>query len=296
MMPSTEISQRINRVFNFVDPYLRLSRLNRPIGSFLLLWPTLWALCIAADGKPKASIVVIFILGVFSMRSAGCIINDYADRHFDGHVQRTKGRPLATGELSSKQALTFFGMFLLFSFALVCLLKPATIRFSLIALAIACLYPFLKRFTYLPQLALGVAFSCGIPMAFIEQQGYVGLVGWTLFAANLLWVVAYDTLYAIADRDDDIKTGIKSTAILFGKNDLTIIALLAVCSLLVLAAVAWQLNFNGYFYLGLGCALLHLGYQLWLAQDRDRDRVLHAFISNSWFGAFIFVGLLLNYL
>ncbi|MFT6705068.1 MAG: 4-hydroxybenzoate polyprenyltransferase, partial [Gammaproteobacteria bacterium] len=232
MMPSATHTTRLNRWVDWLDPYLRLTRLNKPIGSFLLLWPTLWALWIAADGQPKAHIVVIFVLGVFAMRSAGCIINDYADRNFDAHVERTKDRPLATGELTEKQAIAAFFLLLTFSFSLVCLLKIETIKFSFIALFIACLYPFLKRFTYLPQLLLGVAFSCGIPMAFIEQQGSVGSVGWILLGANLLWVVAYDTLYAMVDREDDLKTGIKSTAILFGKYDLRIVAILEIVSLL----------------------------------------------------------------
>ncbi|MFT5276321.1 MAG: 4-hydroxybenzoate polyprenyltransferase [Saprospiraceae bacterium] len=296
MMPSATHTTRLNRWVDWLDPYLRLTRLNKPIGSFLLLWPTLWALWIAADGQPKAHIVVIFVLGVFAMRSAGCIINDYADRNFDAHVERTKDRPLATGELTEKQAIAAFFLLLTFSFSLVCLLKIETIKFSFIALFIACLYPFLKRFTYLPQLLLGVAFSCGIPMAFIEQQGSVGSVGWILLGANLLWVVAYDTLYAMVDREDDLKTGIKSTAILFGKYDLRIVAILEIVSLLMLALLANHLGFNSYYYFGLACALCHLGYQLWLSQDRQRDRLLRAFISNTWFGAFIFIGLVLNYL
>ena len=296
MMPSTDHFKSLNRLVSIIDPYLRLSRLNRPIGSFLLLWPTLWALWIAADGAPKPSIVLVFVFGVFAMRSAGCVINDYADRNFDGHVKRTKDRPLATGELSIKQAWGFFFVLLLVSFLLVLQLKWETIQFSLVALAVACLYPFVKRFTYLPQFILGVAFSCGIPMAFIEQQGHVGFLGWFLLLANLLWVVGYDTIYAIVDRDDDLQAGIKSTAILFGKYDLLIISAFEIAALILLAAMGYYLQFNGYYYFGLLAAFGNLVYQMWLCQDYKREPTFKAFITNTWFGAFVFIGLVLNYL
>lgn len=296
MMPSQDHFKSLNQLVSIIDPYLRLSRLSRPIGSFLLLWPTLWALWIAADGVLKPHIVLIFIFGVLAMRSAGCVINDYADRNFDGQVKRTKDRPLATGELSIKQAWIFFFALLVLSFLLVLQLRLETIKFSFVALGIACLYPFLKRVTYLPQFVLGVAFSCGIPMAFIEQQGHIGTLGWALLVSNLLWVVAYDTIYAIADREDDLKTGIKSTAILFGKYDLIIISAFEILALLGLTAIGVHLNFDVYYFFGLLAALGNLVYQMWLCQDYDRDLALKAFITNGWFGAFIFIGLVLNYL
>ena len=276
--------------------YIRLMRLDRPIGAFLLLWPTLWALWIAGNGQPQAHIVLILCLGVFVMRAAGCVINDYADRNFDGSVERTKLRPLATGELSVRNALAAFILLLIVALALVLQLNRESLYVALFALGIASLYPFSKRYTYLPQFVLGIAFSMGIPMAFTAHQGSVpALAGW-LVLANLLWVVAYDTIYAMVDREDDLKIGIKSTAILFGRFDKIIVFSFGLLSLLVLAWIGRLQSFNYYYYGGLALALIHLLYQQWLIKDADTKRQFSAFLSNNWLGAFVFSGLVLNYL
>lgn len=214
--------------------YTQLTRFNKPIGSYLLLWPTLWALWIAADGVPPLSLLIIFIAGVFITRSAGCVINDYADRHIDGHVKRTAERPLALGLISSKEALMLFAGLMLLAFVLVLFTNRMTIWMSFGALALASLYPFMKRHTHLPQVVLGAAFGWAIPMAFTAVDETLPLVAWLIFLAKLLWTVAYDTMYAMVDRDDDIKIGVKSTAILFGKQDKRIIGLLQIATLFVL--------------------------------------------------------------
>lgn len=271
-------------------------RLDRPIGAFLLLWPTLWAIWIAGDGHPRAHIVMIFVLGVFVMRAAGCVINDYADRNFDGKVKRTQSRPLATGELTTKNAIAAFIILLAIALILALQLNDLSRYVAIFAAGIATFYPFSKRFTYLPQFVLGVAFSMGIPMAFAAQLGSIPIVAWQLLAANLLWVVAYDTLYAMVDREDDLKIGIKSTAILFGRYDRIIVFILAIASLILLVFIGLTQQFNAYYYGGLVLALLNLLYQQWLIKDQINDLQFRAFLSNNWFGAFVFIGLLLNYL
>ena len=271
-------------------------RLDRPIGAFLLLWPTLWALWIAGDGRPQANIVLIFVLGVFVMRAAGCVINDYADRDFDGAVARTKNRPLATGELSAKNAATIFIILIALAILLAFQLNSMSRYVAIFAAVIATLYPFTKRFTYLPQFVLGIAFSMGIPMAFAAQLETIPAVAWLLLIANLLWVVAYDTIYAMVDREDDLKIGIKSTAILFGRFDRAIVFMLALASLAMLGYIGQSQQFNSYYFGGLLLALLNLIYQQWLIKDEDNARQFSAFLSNNWFGAFVFIGLVLNYL
>lgn len=275
--------------------YWRLARLDKPVGWLLLLWPTLWAVWIAADGRPPAAIVVVFVLGVIAMRAAGCVINDYLDRDFDPQVARTRDRPLASGAVSPKEALGVFALLMLSAFLLVLTLNRETILLSFAGAFIAVTYPLAKRFTNLPQVYLGVAFSWGIPMAFSAQNAALMPLAWWLLATNLLWTVAYDTMYAMADRPDDLKAGIKSTAILFGRFDLLINATLQVLALLSLALIGRYLDLGGVFYLGLLGAAFSGVYQLYLCKDRDRQRCFKAFLNNIWFGGFVFVGLVLAY-
>jgi len=271
-------------------------RFDRPIGAFLLLWPTLWAIWIAGDGQPRAAYLLILTLGVFVMRAAGCVINDYADRHFDGSVERTRHRPLVTGELTVADAFIAFIGLLAIAFALVLQLNRESLYVAFAALGIASFYPFSKRFTYLPQFILGIAFSMGIPMAFTAHQGSIPAVAWWLVIANLLWVVAYDTLYAMVDREHDLKIGIKSTAILFGRYDKLIVFVLGLLSLLVLAYIGKQLELNHYYFGGLMLAFLNLLFQQWLIRSNQNEDRFKAFLSNNWFGAMVFSGLVLSYL
>ena len=277
-----------------IRAYLQLMRMDRPIGAFLLLWPTLWALWIAGDGQPHAGVVLIFIAGTFAMRAAGCVINDYADRDFDGHVDRTSNRPLATGALTVSQALICFTALLVIALLLVLQLNRATIQLSVFGALVAIAYPFAKRVTNLPQLVLGVAFSWGIPMAFTALTGQTSLVAWLLFIANFAWIVAYDTQYAMADREDDLKIGVKSTAILFGRYDNLIVGLLHLTTLSILTAIGVSLDLNPAFYVGLLFAATFAGYQQWLCKDRDRQRCFQAFLNNNWFGAMVFAGIVLG--
>ncbi|MAL50829.1 MULTISPECIES: 4-hydroxybenzoate octaprenyltransferase [unclassified Methylophaga] len=276
-------------------PYWQLTRMNRPIGILLLLWPTLTALWIAADGLPDIKILLIFIAGVVLMRAAGCAINDFADRHIDGQVWRTENRPLATGALSAKQAVLTFVVLALFAFMLVLLLNTFTIALSLVAVLLAAVYPFMKRFTYLPQLVLGMAFGWAIPMAFAAQTNALPAIVWWLFVANIIWTTMYDTFYAMADREDDLQAGVKSTAILFGQKDLLIQGMLQIGYLLILLFIGLQLQFGMLFYIGLAIAAVLFVYQLWLSKDRERHACLKAFLNNNWVGAVIFISIVLHY-
>ena len=276
--------------------YARLARLDRPIGTLLLLWPTLWALWIAGSGSPDPYIVLVFVIGTLLMRSAGCVVNDIADRRMDPHVKRTRSRPLATGEVSVVEALWVFACLSLAALALVLTLNRYTLLLSLVALALAASYPFAKRVTQWPQVVLGVAFSWGIPMAFAAHQSTVPAVAWWLLAANLMWVTAYDTIYAMVDRDDDIRIGVKSTAVLFGSHDLIAVAVLHGFSLVILCGIGWSLDRNEFYYGGLLVAALFGIYQLWCIRTRERDACLAAFFNNSWFGAAVFGGIVLSYL
>ncbi|MGI9318950.1 MAG: 4-hydroxybenzoate octaprenyltransferase [bacterium] len=281
---------------SIINPYLRLMRLDRPIGTFLLLWPTLWALWLASNGRPDPGIVLIFIAGTFVMRSAGCAINDYADRDFDANVERTRNRPLATGELSPGQALIAFIALLVLAFLLVIQLNSKTIVLSVAGALVAALYPFAKRLTHLPQLVLGVAFSWGIPMSYTALTGSLPWEAWVLFAANFVWIVAYDTQYAMADREDDLKIGIKSTAILFGRFDNLVIGLLHLTTLIILALLGQAQAMGWHFYLGLFAAALFALYQQYLCRRRDRNNCFTAFLNNNWFGAMVFIGIVLGQL
>ncbi len=275
--------------------YLRLMRLHRPIGSFLLLWPTLWALWLAADGHPTPKLFAIFVIGVFVMRSAGCIINDFADRNFDPHVQRTRARPLATREVSIWEALILFALLCLIALGLVLLLNRLTQELAVIGALLVISYPFMKRYTYLPQPYLGLAFGWGIPMAYAAVTGGVPTVAWLIFIANVIWATVYDTMYAMVDRPDDIRIGIKSTAILFGDLDRTIIGILQVLLLMDLLLVGYQTRMSTVYYLGLAFALLFAFYQQVLIRRRNPQRCFQAFMNNNWFGAAVFAGILLHY-
>ncbi|EKF73413.1 UbiA prenyltransferase [Alcanivorax hongdengensis A-11-3] len=276
-------------------PYIQLMRLDRPIGTLLLMWPTLWALWIAGNGTPSLKNIVIFVLGVFLMRAAGCVINDFADRDFDGDVERTQGRPLATGALTSKQALLLFCGLGLAAFVLVLFLNELTFWLSFGGLGLAVLYPFTKRFTFMPQLFLGAAFSWAIPMAFAAETNTVPEIAWLLYVANLVWTVAYDTEYAMCDREDDLKLGIKSTAILFGDADRLMIAILQGLTLLALIMVGRRLDFSWPWYAGLAAMAVTFVFQHGLIRYRERWPSFFAFLNNHWSGALVFAGLYFQY-
>jgi 4-hydroxybenzoate polyprenyltransferase len=285
-----------HRLYDRTRQYVLLMRLHRPIGILLLLWPTLWALWIASSGNPQPLVLVVLLLGVVVMRSAGCVINDYADRDFDPYVQRTRERPIATGRVTVKESMwLLFGLCVL-ALALVLLLNRLTIALSLIALTLAVTYPFVKRYTHLPQLYLGVAFGWAVPMAFSAQTGEVPAVAWLLLGAVVLWAIAYDTMYAMVDREDDVQIGVKSTAVLFGKGDRMIIAGAQTAFLLLLAFIGYYVGLKLYYYLGLIAAALFGLYQQHLIRDREPQHCFQAFRNNSWLGATIFIGILLDYL
>ena len=295
-LPEQQEQQINETVWNRANDYLQLTRLNRPIGILLLLWPTWWALWLAADGWPDLHLLVIFTLGVVLMRSAGCVINDYADRHFDGHVKRTAQRPLATGRISSKTVFIIFAVLVSLSFGLVLFTNTLTILLSVGGVTLASLYPFMKRYTHLPQVVLGAAFGWSVPMAYAAQTGGIPVEGWLLFIANLLWTVAYDTQYAMVDRDDDLKIGIKSTAILFGDLDNTMNMLLQGLFLLCMLLLGGKLEAGALFYLGLIAASMLFIYQSRLTRARERMSCFKAFLNNNWVGGAVFVGIALDVL
>lgn len=277
-----------------MQAYINLMRLNRPIGIFLLLWPTLIALWLAHDGMPKINTLLIFILGTILMRSAGCVINDFADRKFDLHVARTKQRPLTTGVLKPRQALILFTVLLSMAFFLALMLQKTTLYIAMIAAGLAIIYPYTKRVTNYPQLILGIAFASSIPMAYTEACKRPSLEAWILLLATVAWVVAYDTEYAMVDSDDDIKVGIKSTAIAFGKYDRTIIFILQIMSLTLFALVGYLHKLTIIFYLALIVGLGLILYQQWLIKDRDKPQCFRAFLLNNYFGLSIFIGIALD--
>ena len=275
--------------------YAQLMRLHRPVGIYLLLWPCLWALWLAAEGPPEWRLLLIFVTGTVLMRSAGCVINDFADRRVDPHVQRTKDRPMATGEVGEREALALFALLCLLAFGLVLLTNRLTVYLSFVALALAACYPFMKRYTHLPQLVLGAAFSFSIPMAFSAQRGELPASLWLLYLANLLWTMAYDTFYAMVDRDDDVLIGVKSTAILFGRHDRAITACLQAATLVLLALVGVVFALGLSYYAGIAIAGLLFVRQQVMIRERDREACFQAFLSNNQVGAVIFVGLALDY-
>ena len=274
---------------------LQLIRFDKPIGTLLLLWPTLWALWIAAGGIPDYDLLAIFVLGTFLTRSAGCIVNDLADKRVDGAVKRTSGRPLVTGAVTEKDALALFVALMLVAFVLVLFTNTLTIMLSLVAVLLASTYPFMKRYTHLPQVVLGLAFSWGIPMAFAAQSGGLPPALWLLFLGNLLWIVAYDTMYAMVDRDDDVSAGIKSTAILFGRHDRRAVAALQILCLLTLYLAGREFALGAYFKLSLLVSAGLFGYQQYLIRNRERDACFRAFLHNNWVGIAIFAGIVLHY-
>ncbi|MCE9681727.1 4-hydroxybenzoate octaprenyltransferase [Halomonas alkalisoli] len=277
-----------------VPDFLHLMRLDRPIGTWLLMWPTLWALWVAAEGIPGRNVLLIFIAGVYLMRAAGCVVNDYADRHFDGHVKRTKNRPLATGRIREREAQVLFVMLVMAAFVLVLFTNLFTVMLSLVGVVLAFIYPFMKRYTHLPQVFLGAAFSWAIPMAFGAVLGQVPVEAWLLFCANVAWTVAYDTEYAMVDRDDDLRIGIKSTAVLFGRADRLMIGLLQGATLALLAWVGLRLGLGLFFWLGLAAMAATFVHQQTLIRSRDRDRCFQAFLNNHWSGLLVFAGIALS--
>lgn len=274
----------------------QITRMDKPIGIYLLLWPTFWALWIAADGFPNLHLLFVFSMGVFIMRSAGCVINDFADRKVDGKVKRTSNRPLVSGSMTSEQALSLFAFLIGGAVALVFTLSLYTILLSVVALLLAASYPFMKRYTQLPQVVLGAAFSWGMIMAFAELQGEIPLVAWLLFIANLMWTVAYDTMYAMVDRDDDVKIGVKSTAILFGQYDKRIVGFLQLFTLALLFTVGEILAFGWPYQLALVCSAALYSYQQMLIVNRERDNCFKAFLNNHWVGLIIFIGVYIEYI
>jgi 4-hydroxybenzoate polyprenyltransferase len=275
--------------------YLDLVRADRPIGILLLLWPALWALWVAGEGRPPWDVTLIFVLGTALMRSAGCAINDYADRHFDGRVARTSKRPLPVGRVSPREALAVFAVLSLVAFGLVLLLNLETVLMSFVALGLAATYPFTKRVTHWPQAVLGLAFGWAVPMAFTAIQGEVPPVGWVLFAATVVWALIYDTQYAMVDRADDLKIGIKSTAILFGARDRLIIGVLQALMIGLLVAAGILAARGPAFYLGVALGAVLFAYQQWLVREREPKRCFEAFLDNNRFGMVIFLGLLADY-
>lgn len=291
-----QFQQRFPTAAQRLERYARLTRLDRPIGIFLLLWPTLWGLWIAAEGWPDIHVLIVFCLGVVLMRSAGCVLNDIADRRFDPMVERTRGRPLATGEVTPEEALLVAGVIILMAFLLVLTMNKLTVQLALVAVVLAGIYPFMKRYTYLPQFFLGLAFGWSIPMAFAAQTGQVPRVAWILLIANVLWSVAYDTMYAMVDRDDDLKIGVKSTAILFDDADRIIIAIIQSMVILTLVLAANQVKLGIYFYLALVIAAGLFIYQLMLIWRRQPTGCMKAFLNNNWFGLTVFLGIVLHYI
>jgi 4-hydroxybenzoate polyprenyltransferase len=275
--------------------YWQLMRADKPIGIYLLLWPTIWALWIAGEGVPDWTVLLIFVAGVILMRSAGCVINDYADRHFDGAVQRTAQRPLVTGQVTEKEALVLFIILIFMSFILVLMLNWQTILLSFGALVLAASYPFMKRYTHLPQVVLGAAFSWSIPMAFMAITEQVSWWAWLLYLANILWTVAYDTQYAMVDREDDVKIGVKSTAILFGHHDRLIIGLLQLTMLMVLFFIGQHFQLSWPYILALLTSLCIFLYQHWLIRDRARQACFTAFLNNHYVGLVIALGIIGHY-
>lgn len=275
--------------------YLHLMRLHKPIGIYLVLWPTLWALWLAAEGIPSLNVLIVFVLGVVLMRSAGCVINDFADRKIDGEVKRTKDRPLVTGLITPKQALVCFGLLCISAFLLVLSMNMLTIYLSVGGVVLAFIYPFMKRHTHLPQVFLGAAFAWAVPMAYAAQTNNLPSIVWLIYMATLIWTVAYDTMYAMVDRDDDLKIGVKSTAILFGDSDRAVIAFLQVLVVLTLCIIGQQAKLGQFFYLGVVVSSVLFVYQQHLIRHRDRDACFKAFLNNNWVGLVLFFALFLDY-
>ena len=285
----------IKKISQKLNAYERLMRLDKPIGILLLLMPTLWAIVIAFHGKPNWGVVILFITGTVLMRSAGCVMNDIADSKLDGAVERTKNRPLVTGEVSKKEALLLAGSLSVIAFGLVCFFNRLTIQLSVIALLVAASYPLSKRFISIPQAYLGIAFGFGILMAFSAILGYIPFIAWILWLANVFWAIAYDTEYAMVDRSDDLKVGIKSSAITFGRFDVLAIMICYALALCLLAWAGYQLHLSYIYYLSLMGAAAIATYHYFLIRTREKNKCFKAFLGNSWFGFTVFAGLCANY-
>jgi 4-hydroxybenzoate polyprenyltransferase len=284
------------RLARRLEEYMRLMRLNRPIGIWLLLWPTLWALWVAGNGHPDPKVLVVFVLGVTVMRSAGCIINDFADRNVDPHVRRTRERPLAARRVTPTEALLLFVGLLGVALWLATFLNPFTLRLACVGAALTVSYPLMKRFFALPQLYLALAFSWGVPMAFAALLGRLPRVAWVMFVATIIWVTIYDTLYAMVDREDDLKVGVNSSAIVFADMDRLIVGALQLTMLVALALMGRTLLFGNAYLAALGVAAVFFIYQQWLIRARDPDACLRAFLNNHYVGMSIFIGILLEYI
>ena len=283
-------------IIDRAEQYWLLARFDRPIGILILLWPALWALWVAGKGKPDFLVLTVICLGVVLMRAAGCIINDYADREFDPHVERTKQRPLAAGRVKPKEALILFCIVCLIAFALVLLLNTLTIMLSVVGVFLAGSYPFMKRYTHLPQAYLGIAFGWAVPMAFAAQSGSIPPVAWLMYLTTLLWALVYDTMYAMVDKEDDLKIGVKSTAILFGDKEREIMAGLQIIILGLLVTIGVMENLGWVYYLGVLVAAGLSIYQQKLIFHREKEKCFQAFLNSNWFGMAIFIGLALHYL
>jgi len=271
-------------------------RFDRPIGILLLLWPTWWALLMAGGGRPSLRNTLVFTAGVVVMRAAGCVMNDIADRDFDPHVERTRQRPLAAGELGTREALAVFLVLMLLAFLLVLLTNALTIKLALVGAVLASTYPFFKRFTHIPQVVLGIAFGWGIPMAFAAETNGVPAIAWLLLCINTVWSVIYDTEYAMVDRDDDLAVGVKSTAILFGRFDVAVIGALMVVMLLLLVVLGMHAGLGWPWFLGLSVSAALFGWQLVTIRRREREACFRAVLNNNWVGFSIFLGLMLHFL
>lgn len=291
----SQLLKSLNHLHPRAWDFIQLMRLDRPIGIYLLMWPTLWALWIAGAGNPSVKNLLIFVLGVILMRSAGCAINDFADRGIDGDVARTKDRPIVSGRLSAKEALLTFAVLIAISFGLVLLTNSQTVYWSFLAVGLAALYPFTKRYTHYPQVALGAAYSCSILLAFSAETGSVPAAVWLIYIANLLWTIAYDTYYAMSDREDDLKIGVKSTAVLFGKADRFIILALQGVALFCLVLAGQKFALGHYFYLGLLGAVLCFAWEFIHTRQRDAQSSLRAFLHNHWAGFSILLGIMAHY-
>lgn len=279
-----------------LTPYLQLIRFEKPIGTLLLLWPTLWALWLAAAGRPEASLIAIFMTGVFLTRSAGCVVNDLADRKFDSHVARTRNRPLASGKVSVPAAMMLVIVLALLAFSLVLFCNALTVKLAFIGAALAVIYPFLKRVTNLPQVGLGLTFAWSVPMAFAATTNSLSMTMWWLFAAAMLWPVMYDTMYAMVDRQDDIKIGVKSTAILFGNLDVPVIISMQMVLLVMLLMVGRVFDLHAEYYISLIISGGLFAYQYTLIKDRDPQKCFKAFLNNNWVGLVVFLGIVTSYL
>jgi 4-hydroxybenzoate polyprenyltransferase len=291
-----KLNLRAADLVSHLQRYGRLTRLDKPVGIWLLLWPTLWALWIAGQGTPIQSVFVALVAGTIVVRSAGCVINDFADRNFDGFVKRTADRPLVTGEVAPAEALVLFIGLMFIALGIALTLNTLTILFACAGAAITIFYPFTKRYFAAPQFVLGIAFAWGVPMAFAAQQESVPRIGWLLFLAAIIWGVVYDTQYAMVDRDDDVRIGVKSTAIMAGEMDRAFIGALQILLVVTFILIGRNAELGSWFYAGLGLAGLLAAYQQYLIRDRDPKRCLRAFLNNIWFGAVIFFGILFDYI